>query len=479
MGCRGERNLNPVKRALIYARLSRTNAENEATVDYQVMRCMEHVHERGETCEAGDIYREGEGLHSGRSLKARPAMQSLIDRIKSGEQIASVVVLESSRTARDTEFALSFLRLLKSHKVELVSVNDAVDTNTASGKFQYTIQSAFNQQYADFISGKMKESYDRARRAGWVHQRNPAIGLRIVGSRQDRHFEKSADFPIILKVFKLLARGHTPSEIANELSASVRVQGSKTVKLQEYHVHGIVANLAMYKPFIAAETWNAARRRTRERTPTGRARPVSHPPLMLAHIATCADCGRLFTATWDRETTSGVLVAVYRHSIDAICPNRHKVRARKIDAQVWVVLDQLVERLANHNLANEVSANLDDTPARDLAAERTELEKQLRTAKDHLLHERITPGDFDEFAKEVNDKLQKLGKEETPSAPLSPEDIRLIAESAAGWRMMADKDPREFNLMLRDIFARIAIRRDNTLIIELAPAFRALGLAVA
>ncbi len=199
---------------------------------------------------------------------------------------------------------------------------------------------------------------------------------------------------------------------------------------------------------------------------------------MLAHIATCADCGRLFTATWDRERNSNALVAVYRHSIDAICPNRHKVRARKIDAQVWVVLDQLVERLAKYNLADAVVEDLDDSPPRDIAAERAELERQLRTAKDHLLHERITPADFDEFAKEVNDKLVKLGKEETPTAPLSPDDIRLISESAAGWRKLAQTDPREWNLLCRDVFSRIAIRQDNTLVIELAPAFRALGLAV-
>ena len=460
-----------------YARLSRTDDASEPNTDFQHKSNCDYLETLGYSIADDARYTEPVGMRSGRKIAKRPAMRQLL---KDLPKYKAVAFFNFSRFSRSTEFAFEFMRAATKVGVLLydATTRRRISADNAS-EFLVTVTQAGYAEYESLVgTERMVNAYKRARQNGWVYQRNPAIGLRIVGSRQDRHFEKSADFPTILKVFKLLARGHTPSEIAGEIDASVRVQGGKMVRLQEYHVHGVVGNLEMYKPFVSAETWNAARRRTRERTPTGRARPLRHPPLMLAHIATCADCGRLFTATWDRERNSNALVAVYRHSIDAICPNRHKVRARKIDARVWVVLDQLVEQLAKHNLANEVVANLDDTPARDLAAERAELEKQLRTAKDHLLHERITPADFDEFAKEVGDKLAALGKEAEPNAPLSPEDIRLISESAAGWRMMADKDPREFNLMLRDIFARIAIKRDNTLIIELAPAFRALGLAV-
>ncbi len=463
--------------AAIYARLSDTRQKNAPTLKYQITKCREFLESRGYSISDDAIYAEPEGHRSGRHISQRPAMQKLTREM---DKYQAIAFFEFSRFTRSVSFTNDFIPQADKKRIKVFDAasGDVITMDTANEYIKANIKSMFSEYESIAASDRMRNYYKRARTNNWVYHRNAPIGLRIVGSRQDRHFERAGDFAIVLKIFKLLARGHTPSEIANELAASVRVQGGKMVKLQEYHIHGIVGNLAMYKPFIAAETWNAARRRTRERTPTGRARPLRHPSLMLAHIATCADCGRLFTATWDRETTTGALVAVYRHSIDAICPNRHKVRARKIYAQGWVVLDQLEEQLTKHNLANEVAANLDDAPMRDLAVERAELEKQLRTAKDHLLHERITPADFDEFAKEVGDKLAVLGKENTPTAKLSNAEIKLIAESAAGWRKLAQTDPREWNLLCRDVFSRVAIRQDNTLVIELAPAFRALGVSV-
>ncbi len=463
--------------AASYARLSRTANDSEPNTDRQHRQNIAYLERLGYSVADTARYTEPVGMRSGRKLSKRPQMRALLRDLSKYKALA---FFNFSRFSRSTEFAFEFIRAANKLGVAVydTTAQRRISIDSASD-FLATVTTAGYSEYEALVGmERMSSYYKDARRLGWVVNRRAPLGLLVTGSKADRHFEKAKDFGVVLQIVKLLARGHTPFEIANELSRDrvmARTPSGKPTPIQEFHVRGVVRRLAVYREFIPAPILAAAMRRVKERAiMPGRAKPIKYPVLLLSHILTCADCGRPFRTTWDRSRTTGKPLPTYRHQEGYVCPNRRKVTARKIDVQAWAVLDKLVLKLARRDLARSVIAATQETPARDLAAERTELERQLRTAKEHLLHERIAPADFDEFAKEVNEKLLKLGKEETPNAPLSIEDVRLIAESARGWRMMAEKNPREFNLMLRDIFKRVAIKRDNTLIIELAPPFKSL-----
>lgn len=462
-----------MKPAASYARLSHTDDASEPNTDFQHKQNSEYLRSLGYAVADDARYTEPVGMRSGRKIARRPEMQRLQRDLLKYKAIA---FFNFSRFSRSVEYAFEFMRAATKAGVLLydTTTRRQISIKNAS-EFLVTVTQAGYAEYESLVgTERMTNAYARARANGWTYHRRAPLGLVAVGSRDKRHFEKGQDFPLVLKAFKLFARGMTPREVADELiksGARIHVNAGKTVAYQEYHSHEIVRKLDVYKPFIDADLFAAARRRVRERTPRGRAQPVKHPVLMLSHILVCADCGRLYAQGYDLRRAPQSLRADYAHVSHYICPGRHKVAASKVDAQVWAILDKLVERLKVIDWEHEAAAHVQAAPPRDIAAERAELEKQLADAKAHLLRKRITEQDFDEFAAEIRGKLESLGKEQQPDAPLSAHDIRLILESAKDWRRMAESDPREFNLLLRDIFKRVTIKRDNTICAEFAEPF--------
>lgn len=145
------------KRCYIYTRVSTAAQIEGYSLESQTERLREYADYREleiarEYCDAGK---------SGRSIKGRPAFQQRPDDIvceKDG--ISFVLVFKLSRFEKNAADVLKSMQLLTDCEVDLVCVEDAIDSSTQGGRLTMAILSAVAEIEkesitAQFLSRKM------------------------------------------------------------------------------------------------------------------------------------------------------------------------------------------------------------------------------------------------------------------------------------------------------------------------------------
>ena len=95
----------------------------------------------------------------------RPELEKMLDRMTEGDTVA----IESlSRLGRSTKDLIELVELFNSKKVNLVSLKEAIDTNTPTGKLLFTLMSAIAQFERDCIADRTMEGLKAARARGRV-----------------------------------------------------------------------------------------------------------------------------------------------------------------------------------------------------------------------------------------------------------------------------------------------------------------------
>lgn len=127
------------KRCYIYTRVPTAAQVEGYSLEAQTERLREYAAYReleiaGEYCDAGK---------SGRSIKGRPAFQQMLDDIESEKDgISFVLVFKLSRFGRNAADVLKSMQLLTDYEVDLVCVEDAIDSSTQGGRLTMAILSA-------------------------------------------------------------------------------------------------------------------------------------------------------------------------------------------------------------------------------------------------------------------------------------------------------------------------------------------------
>ena len=84
----------------------------------------------------------------------RPELKAMMSYVREGD----VVVVESiSRFARNTRDLLELIDELEKKKVSFISLKEAIDTTTPTGKFMLTVLGAMAQLERDYILQRQKE----------------------------------------------------------------------------------------------------------------------------------------------------------------------------------------------------------------------------------------------------------------------------------------------------------------------------------
>ncbi len=78
---------------------------------------------------------------SGKSVKDHPETQRMMGDIKSGH-ITGLIFSKLARLARNTKELLEFADFFQEHGADLISLQEAIDTSTAAGRFFYTMIAA-------------------------------------------------------------------------------------------------------------------------------------------------------------------------------------------------------------------------------------------------------------------------------------------------------------------------------------------------
>ncbi len=175
------------------------------------------------------------------ALSNRENASKMLEDAKRGK-IKTVYVYRLDRLARSVKHVLDTYEFLESYNVRLVSMTEAFDTGTPTGKFFMTLLASIAALERDTILERTQMGKDRNARAGkWVSGASP-FGYRIGDDGKLVIYDPEAE--TVRLIFKLYSEGMTMFELAKYLNAkgvetpatSKKTKGVSTGKWHAGHI---------------------------------------------------------------------------------------------------------------------------------------------------------------------------------------------------------------------------------------------------
>ena len=152
------------KRCVLYPRVSTEMQVDGYSLDGQ-KNSLKRFAER-EEMEIVGIYEDAG--KSGKSIEGRPAFQRMLSDIKNGLDIAYVLVYKLSRFGRNAADILNSLEFIQSYGVNLICIEEGIDSSQTSGKLLISVLSAVAEiERENIIEQTMNGRREKARQGGW------------------------------------------------------------------------------------------------------------------------------------------------------------------------------------------------------------------------------------------------------------------------------------------------------------------------
>ncbi len=411
---------NTRKKCYIYTRVS-TAAQTEGfSLEAQQERLYEYAEYRdleiaGDYCDAGK---------SGKSTKGRPEFQRMMDDIISQkDNISYVLVFKLSRFGRNAADVLKSMQLLTDYGVDLVSVDDAIDSSTQGGRLTLTILSAVaeieRENITDqFMAGRLQKIRDGKWSGGSV-----PYGYRSV----DRELIiEPYEAKIVRKIFDLYMQedmgatsvavtlndeGYLRKEnggadqrpftydfivnvLDNPLYCGKLVFGRRTNKkgpdgklLKPDPKHAVMAQ-GVHETILTEEEWNAVQEKRERLSKNNYELDDPERISLLSGLVRCPMCGSGMIHTKNKRINrnhGGYYKTIHyyacnnsRKSNGRTCSFRHTYNQEKIDSSVFEIIQRLTtlpeyKKAVTANLQNQ--ATVEQLEER-LKQERKELRKE-------------------------------------------------------------------------------------------------------
>ena len=178
---------------------------------------------------------------SGRTMD-RLGLQKMIRAIKRGE-VQAVVIYKLDRLSRKQRDTMTIIEdIFLENDVDLVSLNETLDTSTPWGRAMIGILSSFNQMESENIQMRTAMGKEAKATKGGYAGGKPPLGYKSVNGELVV-VEEEAE--IVRLIYKLRKDGMTMVNIAEELNR----RGLKTKQGNEFRhsaIQGILNNKEMY-----------------------------------------------------------------------------------------------------------------------------------------------------------------------------------------------------------------------------------------
>ena len=199
-------------RVAAYCRVSTDMEDQLHSLASQIEYFTEHISQQ-EGWELVEVYYD-EGI-TGTSVKKRDGFNRMIADCETGK-IDTILTKEVSRFARNTVDTLNFTRKLSAMHVNVIFMNDGINTFDKDGELRLTIMASLAQEESRKISERVKWGNRRMMERGVVFGCGRVYGFRIV---EGRLVVQPNEAEVVKRIFKmyLYERKGTPT-IAKELN---------------------------------------------------------------------------------------------------------------------------------------------------------------------------------------------------------------------------------------------------------------------
>lgn len=164
----------PKTRVAAYCRVSTDKEDQIHSLTSQIQYFTEHINQH-EGWELVEVYYD-EGI-TGTSVKKRDGFNRMIADCEDGK-VDTILTKEVSRFARNTVDTLNYTRHLKQLKVNVIFMNDGIDTDDKDGELRLTIMASIAQEESRKISERVKWGVRRKMENGYVFGYSKLLGYR-------------------------------------------------------------------------------------------------------------------------------------------------------------------------------------------------------------------------------------------------------------------------------------------------------------
>lgn len=152
------------KKCVLYVRVSTEMQVDGFSLDGQRNTLKRFAEREGMIIK--DVYEDAG--KSGKSIEGRPAFTRLLNDIKNGLQIDYIMVYKLSRFGRNAADVLNSLELIQAYGINLISVEEGIDSSQTSGKLLITMLSAVSEiERENILEQTMNGRKEKARQGGW------------------------------------------------------------------------------------------------------------------------------------------------------------------------------------------------------------------------------------------------------------------------------------------------------------------------
>ena len=413
------------KKCYLYTRVSTAaqiegyslEAQTEKLRGYAAYRELEIA---GEYCDAGK---------SGRSIKGRPAFQQMLDDIvceKDG--ISFVLVFKLSRFGRNAADVLKSMQLLTDCEVDLVCVEDAIDSSTQGGRLTMAILSAVAEIEkenitAQFLSGKMQKLSEGGWPGGPIPYGYRNINKKLVVEPEEAELVRMVfglygqEGMMVNSVVNYLNEHGYKKTVRNEQRAltfdmvrtildnpvycgKIFYNRRTNCKAGNQKKKDVIVVDGSHEPLVTPEQWHFVRMK-RERH-KGRGKKTEEPERisLLSGLVKCPKCGSGMIAKKNKSINhnhGGYYKTLYYYGCNSnrkcngrVCDFSHTYNQEKVDGAVFEIVSGLTmlpvfrERVLHHLGNTDVMDRLE-----------TELKKLRKTIRSEEMKKRKLGEDLD------------------------------------------------------------------------------------
>ena len=345
-----------------------------------------------------DIYEDAG--KSGKSIEGRPAFKKMLSDIENGLQIDYILVYKLSRFGRNAADILNSLEFIQSYGINLICIEEGIDSSQASGKLLISVLSAVAEiERENILEQTMNGRKEKARQGGWnggfapygyylkdknlFIQEEEAETIRIIYDKfanTEMGYGGVAQYLNLQGIKKIQRQNGKLNEwsgsfvrqildnpiycgkIAFGRRAREKIIGTKNEYRQAWQEDYILAD-GKHDAIICEELWNKVREKRIEtgiKQPSKTGKDRVH---LLSGILKCPICeGPMYTNKHAWTNKDGTYKEVYYY----VCSRNRNVRGKSCEYKAMLkkttiehlVIEAIRELVSNETFAEEVKSRI-------------------------------------------------------------------------------------------------------------------------